>query len=691
MDKQTLLRQAGWAQSLPESLMRIAPQAQMCCLTQEPRHVSIWDYAISPAGGHYFSVCAEGTTSDYARLYEYLPETNEVRRLFRLEDVIITRDEAIRPSKIHSSIAFLPDGRLIMATHTTAAAPGHPRWMPFAYYPDLWQGYPGSNLLLYDPKTGEVTDLGVPVPHESVYGGTYEESTNSYYFSGYHRGHVYRYDLATHRVTDFGQATEYGTWRYVHAPDGNLYTTTATGRLVRLNIEKQALEDVPFDFPIKPELLATGSNNKMMHCVPDEGGFYFTALSCDQLMRYDCASGQVRLCGCFVPDELRAVSPRVRCMGMAADEEGVLWLLEEALGLGLYIVSLDAAHGRAPRLHALAGSKERVMRASFGCFIRDGVLYASDTNRGSEQPAVYQVPLCALRGGESGPINRDPLFYLSLTDGEARFERVAGQPLPEAAEGILEGWLRGYYARRSPAYLATMPIYYREHPEVPFNGDLAVNVTVLPNRSRWVCKLWKRYGALDVEAVGFAGDGTVWAQAGGRRILMRGGEVTGEEPARELPENDALKEAQGVYLPHQAERRHLCGATAACRMSEGRVLAGTQDGMLAILTPGRVFSAGSVGLGQTVRQLCAFPGGRRVLGVAGGKHDLGTVFTYDDKVGLILHGRIFFQDYRSPGVLGASSQPRYVAVSPDGRYAAIAVADRLTCVYCFELAEQLID
>lgn len=236
-----------------------------------------------------------------------------------------------------------------------------------------------------------------------------------------------------------------------------------------------------------------------------------------------------------------------------------------------------------------------------------------------------------------------------------------------------------------------MPIYYREHPEVPFNGDLAVNVTVLPNRSRWVCKLWKQYGTLDVEAVGFAGDGTVWAQAGGRRILMRGGEVTGEEPARELPENDALKEAQGAYLPHQAERRHLCGATAACRMSGGRVLAGTQDGMLAILTPGRVFSAGSVGLGQTVRQLCAFPGGRRVLGVAGGKHDLGTVFTYDDEVGLILHGRIFFQDYRSPGVLGASSQPRYVAVSPDGKYAAIAVADRLTCVYCFELAEQLID
>lgn len=691
MDKQTLLQQAGWVQGLPESLARIAPQAQLCTLTEEPRHVSIWDYAISPQGRHYFSVCAEGTTSDYARLYEYLPETNAVRRLFRLEDVIITRDEAIRPSKIHSSIAFMPDGRLIMATHTTAAAPGHPRWMPFAYYPDLWQGFPGSNLLIYDPKSGEVTDLGVPVPHESIYGGTYEETTNSYYFSGYHRGHVYRYDLATRRVTDFGQATEFGTWRYVHAPDGNLYTTTATGRLVRLNIAKQAIEDVPFDFPIKPELLATGSNNKMMHYALTEGGFWFTALSCDQLMRYDCASGQVRLCGCFVPPELQAVSPRVRCMGMAADETGVLWLLEEVLGLGLYIVSLDAAHGGSPRLHALAGSRQRVMRASFGCFIRDGVLYASDTNRGSEQPAVYQVPLRVLREGTQGPLAEDPVFYLSLTDGEERFARAAGRTLLEAADRTLEDRLQGYYARRSPGFLATMPRYFREHPEAPFNGDSAVNVTVLPNQSRWVCKLWKRYGTLPIEAVGFTEDGAVWAQAAGRRILMRGGEVVGEEAAHPLPENDALQAAQAAYLPHQAERRHLCEATAACRMSDGRLLAGTQDGMLAILSPGRVFSAGSVGLGQPIHALCAFPGGRRALGVAGGKNDLGMVFTYDDEVGLILHGRIFFQDYRSPGVLGASSQPSRVAVSPDGKFAAIAVSDRLTNVYCFELSPELID
>lgn len=693
MDKRELLQRSGWA-SLPEEAMRMVPQtgAAMAVVTQEPRHVSIWDYNISPAGEHYFSVCSEGTVSDYARLYRYLPETNEVRRVFRLEDVAITRDEAVRPSKLHSSIDFLPDGRVIMATHTTAAAPNHPRWMPFAYYPDLWEGYPGSNILIYDPKTGKTEDLGVPVVHESVYGGTYEASTGSYYFTGYHRGHIYRFDLSGRKVTDFGQGVEYGTWRWIHAADGNLYTTTASGRLVRLNIALQRIEDVPFDFPIKPELMSTGTNNKLMHYACDGKGFWFTALSCDRLMRYDIASAAVTAGTCFVPGSLRKITPKVRCMGMCADETGTLWLLEEMMGVGQYLVSIDAANGGEPVSHGLCGVPERAMGASFGCFVRDGVLYASDTNRGDDPPAVFQVPLAVLRSGEKGPVVRDTRFYLALKDGAALYEKYTGRDLLADADGILEKRIDAEAERVRPEKLATLPIYYREHPEVRFNGDLALNVTVLPHTARWVCKLWKDFGHLDFTALGFLEDGTVWAQAGDTRYLMRDGLLAGTEPAQPVPGNGALAKAEGYYLPHQAERRHLCRATAACEMAGGRVLAGTQDGMLAMIREnGKLFSIGSVGLGQTVHSLAPFPDGTRVLGVAGSPRDLGTVFTYDDEAGLILHGRIFFQDHNSPGVLGASSEPRLAAVSPDGKYAAIAAGDRMSCVYRFALKKEIVD
>ena len=694
MTRSEMIIRAGVWENLPDPLTRAVPQktAHTCELTAEPRHVSIWDYAVSPKGEHFFSVCAEGTTSDYARLYEYLPESNTVRRCFRLEDVSIVRDEAVRPSKIHSSLAFLPDGRVIMASHTTAAAPTHPRWMPFAYYPDLWEGYPGSNILIYDPKTGKTEDMGVPVLHESIYGGTYEESTDSFYFSGYHRGHMYRFDLKTRRVTDFGQATEFGTWRYIHAPDGNLYTTTATGRLVRLNIARQAVEDIPFDFPIKPELLATGTNNKLMHFALSGNGFYFTALSCQQLMYFDCASSEVKLCGSFVPPILDAVTPKVRCMGMCADECGVLWYLLEAMGLGLYLVSQDAVNGGAPVLHGLIGSETRAFGASFGCFVRDGVLFASDTNRGNEQPAVMQVTLAELRENNPGPVIRDPKFWLRVKGGAERYQALTGRALEEDAAASIDGMIRGYENRHSDAYVTTLPRYYREHPDVPFNGDTASNVTMLPNRSRWVCKLWKQYGTLDFAAVGFTDAGEVWAQTtDGRRIFMKDGAVTGVATAEALPENDTLAAVQSLYLPYQAERRHLCVPTAACHMSGGRILAGTADGMLAMVRGEKVFSIGSIGLAYPVHDLAVYPGGTRVLGVAGGKHDLGMVFTYDDEEGLILHGRIFFQDYHSQGVLGASSEPYKAAISADGKFAAIAVKDRLSCVYRFELESFIVD
>ena len=68
----TLLPSGDGLVLLPQEALRMVPQtgAAMSVITEEPRHVSIWDYNISPSGEHYFSVCAEGTVSDYARRSE---------------------------------------------------------------------------------------------------------------------------------------------------------------------------------------------------------------------------------------------------------------------------------------------------------------------------------------------------------------------------------------------------------------------------------------------------------------------------------------------------------------------------------------------------------------------------------------------------------------------------------------------
>ena len=37
----------------------------------------------------------------------------------------------------------------------------------------MWEGFMGSNVLIYDSDTNEVEDLGIPVPRESIYEAKY--------------------------------------------------------------------------------------------------------------------------------------------------------------------------------------------------------------------------------------------------------------------------------------------------------------------------------------------------------------------------------------------------------------------------------------------------------------------------------------------------------------------------------------
>ena len=171
-------RDAAFFRALPEEAVRHR------LLNEDMRHNAIWDMAISREGRVFFSLCAELAESRYVRLYEYLPDENAFRLHFRLEDRVIVQDREIRASKIHTSMAFMEDGRLIMTTHTTSQAPQHPTWMAEGYYQHLWEGFPGSHLLLYDPETGILENRGIPAPHETLYGGTYDPLHRVYYCGG---------------------------------------------------------------------------------------------------------------------------------------------------------------------------------------------------------------------------------------------------------------------------------------------------------------------------------------------------------------------------------------------------------------------------------------------------------------------------------------------------------------------------
>lgn len=227
---------------IPEELARFTQ------LPNEGGHNAVWDFVRAPDGRFYVSVCGENEKPLTALLYEYDPATGELRLIFDVAKIWIVDDRQMPPSKIHTSIDFMPDGRLIMATHNTAPAPGHRQWMFEQHYEHPWEGYPGSILMLVDPDTNAVEIKGIPVPRESIYGGMLGNDPRFYYFLGYMRGHFYRIDLETNEVKDYGKVSEFSSCRLVKDAKGRLYGSSYSGGFWRYDPEKDEIEDLKLRF-----------------------------------------------------------------------------------------------------------------------------------------------------------------------------------------------------------------------------------------------------------------------------------------------------------------------------------------------------------------------------------------------------------------------------------------------------------
>jgi len=176
-------------------------------IIDEPKHNACWDANLHKDGTLYFSVCSEHTNHEYAKLYKYEFESNKATECFYTKDFLLKSDRYLRDSKFHTSIHFKPDGKLIMVTHSTDKSPCHPVWLPYSFVSNPWEGFPGGELMEYDPATGKVELLGIPAPRESIYGAVYSPKDDAYYMLGWIRGHLYRYDCKERKCKDLGQVS----------------------------------------------------------------------------------------------------------------------------------------------------------------------------------------------------------------------------------------------------------------------------------------------------------------------------------------------------------------------------------------------------------------------------------------------------------------------------------------------------
>ncbi|MBQ8892799.1 MAG: hypothetical protein IJ043_00130 [Clostridia bacterium] len=622
-------------------------------------HNACWDAAMSGEGKVYLALCSELTTNEYAKLAEYDPEQNTLKELHYTKEFIFPGRRFIRDSKFHTSMSWMNDGRLVMLTHTTDKSPEHPAWLPQGYFNHPFEGYPGSSLLTYDPKTGKMENWGIPVHRETIYGAAYDKHHNILYGIGYFKGHLYGIDLTDRSVRDYGEVTERASYRLVVGPDDNIYFTTRNGLLQRINVREKQVENLRIQLPhekvegrFRPYLSAAANGS--------DGKLYLVGMHDKRLSRFDPATGELEVLGDYMPVEqfCKGVEANIYMGSMGFDQKDVLYYVVSAVKKGggeefllpSMLMRWDLFGGKQPEILGLLGTKERT---TYQCCMmimdrqRDRML-CFGTNHADDGPNFITVDLAEYRdqAGTPGEQTTDPLVYR----GNGQYDEYAAR------------------MHRGAAIMRQNSSAFHPGREIPV-------------------PIWMEYGDEDVEnsavaALRWEGDRLI-AVCGKEHFTQytidTAGRILSAGPCQ-APAPAEKPQIKGD-LPYYPGRQYKRGAAKAVALSGGRRFIATEDGLLAIEKDGNFFALGPGWVHGPVRDLTVSPDGTKVYGVAGDEDDLGMVFSYDDTCGLRWLGHVmtghFEYGYHGSDLLSA------IALSENGELLAIGGGGRMGMVYLY--------
>ena len=639
-------------------------------------HNAIWDSNVSPEGKLYFGLASEIFTGNYVRLCEYDYENNDIKTLFKVEDVILPSDRTIRASKFHTSISFMNDQRMIMTTHTTDKSPAHPTWMPDAYYNHMWEGFPGSNIVIYDPATGQASNMGIPVPRESIYGAVYEPGHNCLFFTGFFKGHLYRYSIDEKTVLDLGKVSENYAFRLVIGPDGHCYGASRSGYVYKVNTDTLKITDMNYRLPYYNFNYPREFRNISVGRIGPDNRLYFAVMFGRDILALDTITGQFENMGAYIPTENYIKGEnRNGIFGMDFDSNGVLWYAlsskndtadKPETGLPGSLFRWDITRGKKPEWAGLLGTKHRVGAwMSELCITKDDILYAVGSNHSLDGPDITAI---------------------DLKKFEPDMQSMSNEILDE------------FYNPAAPQYIASSKKLFdleRMGEGNPISFD---KIPAAPP-----VLLWRELAPDNIEQSGVTGlywdkNNTLYGVCGKDKKFIfeiKGLKLQSIKPTNECsPDyiNRHMEKMEPVpsqlktsfKLPSYPGRQYKAVPAIHMDFSKDRKIVGTKDGMLAILSEEGIFSLGPVSPNGPIHAMSVNPDKTILYGVAGDPDDMGSVFTYDDKNGLLWKG---FVNYESPGSVGVvcCTNLSCCSVSKDGHYLAIASNERLGTVIIYRL------
>ncbi len=707
-----------------------------------------WDMNVSPYDGTvYIAMCHEGQ-SEQARLVAYDYAKDESKIVVKAEKLTLPPVRQLPHTKFHEAIDFLPDGRLIATTHSTDKAPQHPEWMPFAHVDHVYDGFPGSAIVIYDPKTGESRNMGVPAPRESIYGACYDAKHNAYYMIGFMRGHVYRYSLDDCTVRDLGKAAEVYCYRLHRGPDAHIYGMTKTGFLFRINVDTEEIEDMHWRMPAFPDNFVDNTWYRYLsqaHNVSDHE-FVFTSTASEDMFLFDTDTCTVRDLGKRAPvDYVNDFEINPFCLDeFCVDKYGVLWYALSGWMIDKpkdefyrtpnprLLVRWDFRNEPKPEILGIMGTQEHnYSGSSVLCLDKERDIFYCI---GSSQPinqegaasscALFCLNLAEFRphAKEKGPIWEQKMTVKPYPEEEvAEIRKKAAEP-PEWAGEEVSG--KNPFAPVPISHVIPIRLW-RKLADTPgariedskvrglaWDGEGNIHGYCGETENRYYFRLSPRktaWFASKAEADACE-DVMIWRSILKTRInereengrwaidvpLSYSYEIAAFCPvdditvglAKWLDENllpGKCELPEGTVLPEVAGRRYLAVATATAELAGGRIAVGTKDGLFATVKDGKVFNYGNAAPLGPVRCMSVTPDGKRLYGTAGDVEDMGTIFAFDDEHGLRQLGLI---NYNSPGYMDgptASNVLSAIAVSPDGTMLAVGGADRIGAVHILML------
>ncbi len=184
-------------------------------------------------------------------------------------------------AKIHTKPVVAPDGKVYFGTKSGLPAERA-----------VESGYSGGHLLVYDPQTRRVTDLGIPRPRQSIISVGVDGRRYIVYVLTDPEGHLITYDPRARTFADRGEfAAEFearakGTIRrptryLVVLGSGDAFHPAGPDGLMRYNATAGRIERLPLQFSgagryESPYALASSADGGRFHGVGRESGQVYT-------------------------------------------------------------------------------------------------------------------------------------------------------------------------------------------------------------------------------------------------------------------------------------------------------------------------------------------------------------------------------------------------------------------------------